>query len=375
MKKILAITLSLLFILALMTAAIGAIDGGDGAGDESSTLETTIDPNTQEPSYLPENINGEATYAYRSVVSFDEDGISSRLQPQTNQQNNRPRCAWELVETGGVNGKALKMVANGNTAEGNIDLGGVQDWSKWDGLMLYVDMSGVIPKADKAGKGGIGVRLFSALYDKGIFAWTRNGNPNANLAEIPGFVIDAWYLLNNEWVKADQAAMDGERIQVPEDFAGWVYIPFTSYITTSGSEGTPEAGVYQSEFINKIMLLTGPYAFADPAEGEENTSVVLVDEINLVKLGVNNDEMEEILAATEASTTKATTEKRVKATMPTAAEKTDAKTTAAEDAADETTAEGEEEKSGCGSTITVASVMMIAAAAAIPAVASKRRRK
>ncbi|MBQ7383312.1 MAG: hypothetical protein IJV72_00790, partial [Clostridia bacterium] len=77
MKKILAITLSLLFILALMTAAIGAIDGGDGTGDESSTLETTIDPNTQEPSYLPENINGEATYAYKSVVSFDEDGISS----------------------------------------------------------------------------------------------------------------------------------------------------------------------------------------------------------------------------------------------------------------------------------------------------------
>ncbi|MBO5415955.1 MAG: hypothetical protein J6A83_04930 [Clostridia bacterium] len=374
MKKILAITLSLLFILTLMTAAIGATDGGDGVGDESGELSTTIDTNNQEPSYLPTNINGEATYAYKSVVSFDEDDIAGRLQPQTNQQNNRPRCAWEIVETGGANGKALKMVANGNTAEGNIDLGGVQDWSKWDGLMVYVDMSGVIPKDGKAGKGGIGIRLTSALYDKGIFAWTRNGNPNANVAEIPGFEINAWYLVDGSWVKADQAAMDGERIQVPEDFAGWVYIPFTSYITIQGSEGTPEGGVYQSEFINKIMLLSGPYTFADPADGEENTSVVIVDEINLVKLGVNNEEMEEILTATEATTTEATTEKRQKATMPTTAAKTNAKTTAA-GAADETTAEAEEEKSGCGSTITVASVMMIAAAAAIPAVASKRRRK
>ena len=122
------------------------------------------------------------------------------------------------------------------------------------------------------------------------------------------------------------------------------------------------------------MLLTGPYISNDP-EGENPTSKVTVDEIMLVKLGVTNAELEEQLKATEATTTEApaATTTRAKATMATTAAKTTAKATEAK--ADATTAAAEEEKSGCGSTIAVASVMMIATAAAIPAVATKRRRK
>lgn len=378
MKKILAIMLAMIFVLAVMTAAIGAEEQGAG-GDAQSSVDGAGESSL--PSYLPTDIKGETKYAFKSVVSFDEEGIESGLQPQKSpdKNNQRPRCDFEVIETGGVNGKALKMISNGNTAEGNINFTETQDWSKYDGLMVWVDMTGVIPNQSKVEQtgayGGLGIRVFSVLYDTGKYAWTRNGGSNNNPPPLPDFQIDAWYLEGGEWKLCNKAAQDGERLQVPENFAGWLYIPFTSYITVAGSEGGPEQGIYQSEFINKIMLLTGPYKSDDPAKGEDKTSIVIVDEINLVKLGVTNEELEEQLKATEATTTEAgaTSETRVKATMPTTAAKTTApaKTTAA--AADTTAAE--EEKSGCGSSITVASVMMIAAAAAIPAVATKRRRK
>ena len=134
MKKLLAIILSAVMMLSLLTASIVA--------DEPAVPATG--------SANPANIRGESKYAIKSVLSFDETNFGDLIG------NPGERCSWELVTTGAASGKALKLTSGNNTSEVTIQLVGdpgnkigAQDWSEYDGIMWYVDMTGVVGAAEK----------------------------------------------------------------------------------------------------------------------------------------------------------------------------------------------------------------------------------
>lgn len=232
---------------------------------------------TGEPaSVLPAKILTEGTYATKTIVSFDEEEIEGRISPASTG-----RCTTEIVDGVGISGKGLKMTVGSNTCESYVNIKEM-DMSLYDGILYYVDISGVTLNDGKTTT-GTGVRLQSP-YAQGM-SWTRNTVEPI----VEGHKIDVYYLVGDEWKLCDESLMNGERSQYPEGFKGWVYAPFTSYTSTKGADGKPVAGVYGITAISKLMLLSGPYNCQTEVPG-----VIIFDEIQLVKLGKTNEEMAEL---------------------------------------------------------------------------------
>ena len=302
----------------------------------------------------PTKILDESTFVTKTVISFDEEGVVDKFS------YNSGRTTWELVD--GKKGKALKMTDGSDTSEGDIFIGD-QSWAEYDGLLWWLDLSGVQynPTEVSNGKtGGVPIRITSNFADG--FIWTRNTTEPI----IENFDIATYYLADGttEWKKSDNTAMNGERFNLPQQFVGWVYVPFTSYVSVKGPEGSPIQGVYGAESISKIMLLSGPHTIG------ANKSVQIVDEIQLVKLGttVLPDTITEVPDTTAPGTTAPdTTAAPIETTKP-------ADTTAKV----ETTAAPSTEapaKKGCGSSITVASVAVVMTTVLGTACIIKKRRK
>ena len=231
---------------------------------------------TGEPeSVLPAKILTEGTYATKTIVSFDEEGIGEKISVNNN------RCLCEIVDGVGISGKALKMTAGKDTAESTLAIKEM-DMSLYDGILYYVDVSGVTLSDGKTTT-GTGVRLQSP-YAQGL-SWTRN----TVTPIVEGHKINVYYLEGDEWKLCDESLMNGERSQYPEGFKGWVYAPFTSYTSTKGADGKPVAGVYGISAIAQLMFLSGPYNCKTEVPG-----VVIFDEVQLVKLGKTNEEMAEL---------------------------------------------------------------------------------
>ena len=224
-------------------------------------------------SVLPAKVLNEGTYATKSIVSFDEEGIEEKISPAA-----AGRCTCEVVDGVGISGKGLKMTVGNNTCESYVNIKEM-DMSLYDGILYYVDISGVTLNDGKTTT-GTGIRLQSP-YAQGM-SWTRNTVEPI----VEGHKINVYYLVGDEWKLCDESLMNGERTQYPEGFKGWVYAPFTSYTSTKGADGKPMAGVYGISAISKLMLLSGPYNCKTEVPG-----VMIFDEIQLVKLGKTNEEM------------------------------------------------------------------------------------
>ncbi len=346
MKKTLAIILTAILALSMLTVGISA--------DDAAT------------SVNPADILGDAAYTTTTVVSFDEADITSRWAPASNGA----RCSFELTD--GINGKAIKMTPKDDTSEGTITIEEM-DWSGYDGLLYWVDMSQLQYNPNNTAKGqtgGVAIRVTSN-YVSGGYSWTRNTTEPV----LQNFDIATYYQENGEWKKcANQdevgnSLMNGERINLPEKYVGWVYIPFTSYISTKGADGVPVPGIYGDIGIGKIMLLTGPYTAADNQDKS-----ILVDEIQLVKLGasgdtdpVETDPVETDPIETDPIETDPVETDPVDTTPDTTPD------TSADTSADTSDDTDGEDKGGCGSAIG-ASVALVAAAVLGTAVVSKKRR-
>ena len=297
---------------------------------------------------MPTAVQGETKYATKFVENFDGEGVAERINPVTEN-----RCTFEIVD--GANGKGLKLVSKDSTGEvklklvpdeGNPD--DAQDWSAYEGIMWWMDITGVThaPGKDYSGSG---LRVY-ATYGNG-YSWTRNKAGDLDPA-IPGFVIDAYYYYNGEWRKCDQGSMDGERIVVPQNFAGWIYVPFSSYLTTKGSIGEPEQGIYGNFAISSLTILTGPYNTRP-----EGCSSVLIDEIMLVKPGMTNEELAAQQQQQEQPGGETTTTEKKPATQAPAT--TTAKPGNETEAPATTEATKKAKKSGCGSSVALSSAVAL----------------
>ena len=256
---------------------------------EQNQPEPQEPPQVMEPGEyaMPTSIQGSSVYATKSVMSFDEEGVAARITPVAED-----RCTFAIEDA--ANGKGLKLTNKQNTGEVKIKLfpdpgnpDDAQDWSPYEGIMWWVDTTGVTYAAGRDYTGSA-VRVYTT-YGSG-YSWTRN---RAETTEpvLPDFVINAYYYYQGEWILCDQSSMDGERVVVPKNFAGWIYVPFSSYLTAKGSIGEPEPGIYGNFAVSQITILTGPYTVSP-----EGCSSVVIDEIMLIKTGVTNEELAEQLA-------------------------------------------------------------------------------
>ena len=139
MKKI--ITLILVAVMLMSMIAVGA-----GAAEATSTNPAKI---------LDQNF-----YA-KTIVSFEEEGISDNFAPNTGND----KCDMTLEDGVGVSGKALKFVPTSerNWLQGAVSFGET-DVSAFDGILYYIDLSGVVLDPDMVAKGqpnNTSFRLFS----------------------------------------------------------------------------------------------------------------------------------------------------------------------------------------------------------------------
>ncbi len=324
---------------------------------------------------LPENVKGEATYALTMIEDFEDLGTRASVPAG--------RCTIELVDGIGATGKALKFVSGENTSETTFKMAQELDFRGYDGLLVWVDISGCRPKRNDAV--GIGVRLWS-LYSNGgdDYMWTRNTKDPV----LEDFEIVAYYLEDGEWKATDPSIMDGERNQLPNGYKGWVYIPFSSYITVHGPKDKPVAGLYNEDLVNKFMLLTGPYDFKN-ADGEfSRDQVIVFDDLQLVKLGVSQDGLEAALKEARGEEDDVTEESQPADSESesefdpfaeddeTTAKKDDQteKATPNTDAGTKKPAEGSDNKSNTGLIIGIIAGVVVAAGIIVAVVLSKKKK-
>ncbi|MBQ7603904.1 MAG: right-handed parallel beta-helix repeat-containing protein [Clostridia bacterium] len=237
--------------------------------------ETTVPPGPAPEPVFPPDLPGDDEYSQRTLLSFDGDVTGDRISFSPG------RCRFELDGSGGVSGGALRLISEDNTAEVYISVEET-DFSPYDGLLFYADVSGVVPSKNDAT--GVAVRLWSSKSQGGNdYIWTRNTAAPIVL----GHEIKAYYYESGLWNLCDASIMNGERVQLPDGFAGWVYIPFSSYVTVRGPEGDPVSGIPDRSDINRLMLLTGPYSAA--GSGGQNNYEIIFDEINLVRIVTPHD--------------------------------------------------------------------------------------
>ena len=165
--------------------------------------------------------------------------------------------------TGAVAGNALSfacsMTANTggtpNRAEGTLTLKESVSSEGIKGILFYVDFSRVDPDTSKAGP---------------VASITLNGNDyRSNYGDKIGY-----YYLNGEWVQT--TATNACRMQLPTGFAGWVYVPITSY-TGAGTLYNAETGVGVAGVeITNMNLYTDYYTYSDQKS-------ITFDEIIFVK--------------------------------------------------------------------------------------------
>ncbi len=279
MKKFWIIVACILVVPMLLGTILGAGKIGgwfekEKEPDASESPPATEAPDVVEPhpDYMPECINGVKKYATYTLISFDEEDKQQALGNIMLENG----CTSSYVD-GEVSTRALALTEGGMFSQAVFNFYRNVDITPYDGFMFYLDTTGVSTPVNN--QTGAGLRVYSA-ENENSYSWTRNTDSPA----VENIDIALYYQTEDGWDKA--CCFDGERGQYPENYKGWIYIPFSSYITRATPySSAPTAGIYGAESINKLMFLTGAYSVVDNVK-----DTVVVDEISLVKLGVNQSD-------------------------------------------------------------------------------------
>ena len=141
----------------------------------------------------------------------------------------------------------------GNRAEGNLVLGEGVSMKGVRGVLFYVDFSRV---EANSGAGPVA-------------SVTLNGNDyRSNYGSKVGY-----YYQGGSWNQT--SAVNACRMQLPVGFAGWVYVPLTSY-TGAGALYDAETGIGLDVTVTNMNLYTDGYVYSA-------TNSITFDEILFVK--------------------------------------------------------------------------------------------
>lgn len=207
------------------------------------------------PTTLPDNASYEIACRTFCFDRADEDYIIGG--------NSKGSATYVDVVGGAIFGKAVKFAGKNDTkdqrGEVEIQCFGDAPIAGCKGIMFYVDFTNVAPNPEKPD-------TMCASVTINTNSIRSNGPENAANSAV------AYYYENGAWVQSTN--ITSCRIRIPDNFAGWIYVPSSSYYDRDKSVVFGET--FDDIFIINMRLYTDGYIYSAD-------SYVIFDEITYVK--------------------------------------------------------------------------------------------
>ena len=167
------------------------------------------------------------------------------------------------VTDGAIFGKAIKVAAINDKGDNRTEIQilpyGDMDISTAKGVMFYVDFSNVVPAEGKEMCTSVTINT-NKYRAKG----PNNGNGDSTAV--------AYYYENGAWVQTTN--INACRQQIPQNFAGWLYIPSTTFY--GSDEGAALGETFGDIFVQNMRCYTDGYTYSAD-------NYIIFDEITFVK--------------------------------------------------------------------------------------------
>ena len=175
--------------------------------------------------------------------------------------NSKGSATFVSEVEGAVYGQAIKMAAKNDSKDDRAEIEvtplGDMDISTAKGIMFYVDFSNVIDNPEKPMCTSVTINTNK---------YRAKGAENATGAGI------GYYYIAGTWVQTTN--VNACRMEIPANFAGWVYIPATSYYGSDEAAGLGET--FGDIFVMNMRCYTDGYTYSAD-------NYIIFDEIVFVK--------------------------------------------------------------------------------------------
>ena len=177
--------------------------------------------------------------------------------------NSKGSTTFVTEAEGAVYGQAVKMAgindAGSNRAEIEITPLGDMDISTAKGVMFYVDFSNVVDNPEKPQCASVTINT-NKYRAKG----PNNGNGDGSAV--------GYYYVAGTWVQTSN--VNACRMEIPANFAGWIYIPSTSFYGSDEAAGLGET--FGDIFVMNMRCYTDGYTYSAD-------NYIIFDEVVFVK--------------------------------------------------------------------------------------------
>ena len=210
------------------------------------------------PSLLPDGTPIENfVRPYCMDDEYDKDGY---LTHYYTGGNSAATVKIRTVEEGAAFGTAFSFAGYGKTAGG--DRGEVKFFSYYEasvkgakGIIFYIDFTHVEPDPSKK-------LCASVTLNSGSYRTNKADNGSVG-----------YYYKDGLWTETKNVTVD--RMELPESFAGWIYLPATSYQQTSDKTSVVDAsGRFIDINVESMYCFTDGYKYS-----ADDSGFIIVDEI------------------------------------------------------------------------------------------------
>ena len=207
------------------------------------------------PATLPGNTSYEIACRTFCFDNADEDYLIAG--------NSKGSATYVGTDGGAIFGKAVKFAgkADSKDSRGEIEMQCFGDAPivGCKGIMFYVDFSNVAPNPDKPNTVCASVTI------------NTNDIRSMGPENAVGSAV-AYYYENGAWVQSTN--ITSCRIKIPDNFAGWIYVPASSFYDKTSSSAIGET--FPDIFILSMRCYTDGYIYSAD-------SYVIFDEITYVR--------------------------------------------------------------------------------------------
>lgn len=232
-------------------APVNPIEFNDLTDAEKSALKAVM------PETLPDNVKYEIQCRTMCFDRGEDDYLV--------EGNSKGSVTYVDEAGGAVYGKAIKFAAKADEkdARGEIQVSPFEDVvvQGAKGILFYVDFNNVAPAAEA---------------DKLCASVTMNTNAvrSQGPTKEAGSAV-AYYYLSGAWVQTTN--ITSCRMQIPDNFAGWIYVPASSYYQeTAGTYWDTATNTFIDIFVTNMRCYTDGYVYSAD-------SYVIFDEITFVR--------------------------------------------------------------------------------------------
>ncbi len=229
--------------------AADPIEFNDLPADQQAALMSVM------PAFLPDLSSYEIVTRAMSFDRGEEDYFI--------EGNSAGGTQYVDVTGGAVFGQAVKMAAIADSGSGRAEIQvlplGDMDISTAKGVMFYVDFSNVLPAEGKEMCASVTINT-NSYRAKG----PQGGNGDSTAV--------AYYYDGGAWVQTTN--INACRQQIPQNFAGWLYIPSSTFY--GSAEGAALGETFGDIFVMNMRCYTDGYTYSAD-------NYIIFDEIVFVK--------------------------------------------------------------------------------------------